>query len=394
MSFTRRRELLLLVALWFVSLGALALVLSYSILPAVPHSERLKLAYYTDVMVQSSETYYLNMPNDHHPVSDANKGVQVRPRQPPEGARDGRIAHGVASLLTLCVCVQAPCWLSFVFFLPAVRNPGGTLGLTSYLDLPYGVSPPLNRTEAYARAIAFKNRHSDTVSIYIDESDQNNAFFNEDTGASIPDYSKMYDATADPPGLVIMVRRGEGVTVGGGFLLALCCAGLLLSGSALALRWWQDHHKTAGSAQQQLDASNSSSSVMARQQFSPLHDQDADEAEDAYRSTPTRSNNGGGGARPSSVHVLGDFDEEIELEERKGDAEDDSEPADKELPSPSLASSSSHSRPPVPRLSPPPVAAASPLAPPSDADVDLELASFEEEMMRQHHANIQGDSAQ
>lgn len=285
--------------------------------------------------------------------------------------------------------------------------------ITSLVDLPYGLAihgqPALNHTAACIRARDFAQSLRDPVVLYLDVDDQNNAFFNQSTGASTPDYSLTYDAHASPPGLVVMRSVGDGIRVGGGFLLTLCCVGIVLSAGMLALRVWDD---MTWAKRATLSAEGEGNNARHARQFSPLGADDADDADDSssYRlatSPPphTHSVNRGRSSQSRSSHVAlahpGDFHGDIELEEqrqrrergddssdhdqleRKQDDGDSDGALEPERPSPSSVNQAAFEpRSHVPRLAPPPTTSSGAA---DVADIDIELASFEEEMLRHQH---------
>ena len=434
MRISRKCELVLLVSLLLVSLMALALVLNYSIWPSLPHEERVKLRLVPDARIMRYDTPSA-INTKTHKFTERNKGITVRrmqQRRPPDTeaysigpehrVRDFSLAasHSLFGRLSLSLCslLQAPCWLSidFVILLPDPSLTGGVRQMTSLLDLPYGIAihgqPALNRTAACILARDFAQSLRDSVALYIDVDDQNNAFFNQSTGASTPDYSRTYDAHASPPGLVIMRSVGDGIRVGGGFLLTLCCVGIVLSAGMLGLRVWDD---LTWSKRATLSAEGEGSTARRARQFSPLGAEDGDDSS-SYRlaTSPSRNSQSANRGRPSqsrssrtgALAGQGEFHGDIELEEqrqrhergddsdheqhermeRKYDDDDDADAA-LELEAPSHSSvnqAAFEPRSPVPRLQPPPPTSSTAGA--ADlADIDVELASFEEEMLRHQH---------
>lgn len=289
-------------------------------------------------------------------------------------------------------------------------NAPPTEQFTVYFNLPFGAAtatePELSVAACRAKAGNFiTTMHAQQpFAIWVDDDDRlHNAYFNCSTGASYDPFLTAYDANSDPPTLNIIVRRGDGVALATKFFIALCAVGVLLAAMGLLLRWWEDRHPPA---------LQSEAGRRDRSQFAPLSEQEDDmgAGEQEYRLASTPARGGGGGSQgrasrsshPSSHHGgatgAGDIElvdshdrfdrDDLEALEYKEDLEQVDPPSRGRMqqPAASLDSGASSPRTPVPRLHPPPAPANAADLSAEELSRDLELASFEEEMMRHQHA--------
>lgn len=97
MRLSRRTELLSLIGLWVGSLIALALVVSYAVLPNLPHDQRLNLSLHDGATIMSQSK----------PVNDTDgSGVRTHTRRHERDAiqSDCSVLARSDSPLLLCVC--------------------------------------------------------------------------------------------------------------------------------------------------------------------------------------------------------------------------------------------------------------------------------------------------
>jgi hypothetical protein len=284
-EITRRQENLLLLFFTLGSLISLALVLNYSTLPSLPHSEVRPLKLYTDIDVMKSDT-------SSKPPSDRKLAKRVRD-------------------------VEAVCWLNIQLLVDQQAGTGSMF--TTWLDLPYGRAP-MNYSTACEPAWAFRERYlfDHKLVVYIDTEDHNDVYLNVSSGSLDHDWSTSYDAAAIPPGLVVTRTVGDGIHVGGGFLLVVCIIGFLLPVGMFSLRCWEDRNPVA---QQSLsEHSSDEQRIKAREglAFTPLADEEDLDEEDARRMHRQRRDSDGATVGAHAVAHA----EEIELEELDDELEE------------------------------------------------------------------------
>lgn len=333
----------------------------------------------------------------HTGVDRAQTDVAVRP------------ASLVRPCLLLCLFVQ-PCHAEFIVFVPSSvplipRNAPRSDPFTVQFNLPFGAAtatePELDAAACRAKAGNFitRMRELDSFPIWVDDEDPlGNAYFNCSTGASYDPFLTAYDGSSDPPSLNIVVRRGDGVALATKFFIALCVVGVLLAALGLLLRWWEDKHPPA---------LQSEAGRRDRSQFAPLEADDdelgAGGGDQEYRlaETPARSSSmprvsrsqhshHSAAAAPSDIELVdAHFDrDELEALEYKEDLEQVDPPSRgaRMMQHDVSSSGASSPRTPVPKLHPPPAPANAADLSAEERSRDLELASFEEEMLRHQHA--------
>lgn len=304
------------------------------------------------------------------------------------------------------LCAQ-PCHAALIVYVPpgvplSPPNAPRAEQFSIYFNLPFGVAtatePALDENACLAKAGNFITTMHDQQPfvIWVDDEDrEHNAFFNCSTGASYDPFLTSYDPNS---GLNIVVRRGDGVALATKFGIALCSVGVLLAALGLLLRWWQDRRPPA---------SQSEAGRRDRSQFAPLGSDGEDDelggGDQAYRlaSTPARGGSHPRDSRSHSSHhssnpgdielVDPHFDrDELDALEHKGDLEQVNPPSRvhsmQQHGSAALDSGASSPRTPVPKLHPPPRPANASDLSAEELSRDLELASFEEEMLRHQHA--------
>jgi len=216
MQLSRRAEFCLLIFFFLLSLVGLGLTIRYGVMEDLPHEERIDLKLYPGALIIHTNAGR-QLVHDH-PISAENEKL------------------------------EAPAWLSVSFLLndSSSINPrgggGATSQFTSFVDLPYGVDPPLNWTQALRGAAAFQRqlqRQHYHATVWIDRYDPNTLFFNQSTGSAYVDQKRSWDPVANE--MVAFRTVGEGVDVADGFLLALTGGGVLLTSLGFALRIYADY---------------------------------------------------------------------------------------------------------------------------------------------------------